>query len=220
MIDPRGQRHEILARDELRAGMGITKVKNELHACGLRSITDLEEFLTSYIRTANPTKQIFDSNSTGWVQHLVFSPHRKFLASTMTIASLPPTMRDMSAWKLLVGSMTKEHLVSSVVVNSQLELAICAALADLVLKLAVLTNGFGFNIYGITSIGKSTTPYAASLDWGHGSANHGFPKTWLATTNALDFAAQANQHISLALDNQSLTKPQLVTESAYLLAKA
>ena len=99
--------------------------------------------------------------------------------------------------------------------NSRLILAVSAALSGPVLKLLEGESG-GYNLYGPSSIGKSTALHVGGSVWGGGGPN-GFKRPWRATINGIEGIAKTHCDTLLALDELNQAKPDSVAGIIYLI---
>jgi putative DNA primase/helicase len=100
--------------------------------------------------------------------------------------------------------------------SSRLTLAVCAAFAAPLLKLAGEESG-GINLFGSSSIGKTTALYAAASVFGDPSSPE-IIKSWRATSNGLEGAALRANDSLLILDEIGQVDPKEAGDTAYMLA--
>jgi putative DNA primase/helicase len=94
--------------------------------------------------------------------------------------------------------------------------AIATAFAPPLLKLAGGESG-GFNLRGLSSIGKTTLLCAAASVWGRAD-EHGIIRTWRGTANGLESTAALFSDTLLPLDELGVASPQEVGNIVYSLA--
>ena len=110
----------------------------------------------------------------------------------------------------LVDDWTR-HVAAPAIGNSRLVLAISLAFVPPLLR-PLGKDGFGLNLYGPSSIGKTTALKAGVSVWGCSIGN------WRATANGLEGVCAAANDGLLALDELSQADPQALGEAAYMLA--
>jgi uncharacterized protein (DUF927 family) len=175
--------------------------------------------LAAYLNGVTCEQRVTLVERTGWHEigtRLVFVlPDRSIGAgSTETVilsssGATPYEARDsLAAWQAGVGQLACGH--------SRLVLAVSAAFAGMLLRPAKLEGG-GFNFYGASSTGKSTTVEAAASVFGRGSSP-GFVRSWRATANGLEAAAAVHTDTLLVLDELGVVEAREAGAAAYQLA--
>ena len=99
--------------------------------------------------------------------------------------------------------------------NSRLILAVSACFAGPLLRLLEAESG-GFHFVGLTSTGKTTALIVAGSVLG-GGGERGFIKSWMRTSNALEWTAESHNDLALMLDELNLIDPQKAIEAVYML---
>jgi uncharacterized protein (DUF927 family) len=94
--------------------------------------------------------------------------------------------------------------------------AVAAAFAPPLLKLAGGESG-GFNLRGLSSIGKTTLLCAAASVWGRAD-EHGIIRTWRGTANGVESTATLFSDTLLPLDELGVASAQEVGSIVYSLA--
>jgi putative DNA primase/helicase len=115
----------------------------------------------------------------------------------------------LDGWRDSVGTWARG--------NSRLMMALCAALAAPLLKVAGQESG-GFNWTGQSSTGKTTALVAAGSVWGKGSSSGGYLRNWRATSNGLEGLAALHSDAALCLDEIGQAPGRTIMEAAYMLA--
>lgn len=96
-------------------------------------------------------------------------------------------------------------------------LGILVGLSSPLLKPLGLATGYGFNLHGPSSTGKTIALQAAAGVWGRPDAQ-GCLKSFNTTVNAIEGLAEGHSHIGLALDEMKKADPRVIRESIYMLA--
>jgi uncharacterized protein (DUF927 family) len=115
---------------------------------------------------------------------------------------------SLEDWQKGIGRLVRGH--------PRLTLAVSTAFAGMLLKPANLEGG-GLNLYGASSIGKSTAAEAAASVHGRGGSP-GFVRSWRATANALEGAAALHNDTLLVLDELGVVEAREAAAAAYQLA--
>jgi uncharacterized protein (DUF927 family)/5S rRNA maturation endonuclease (ribonuclease M5) len=113
----------------------------------------------------------------------------------------------LADWQNSVGSLVADH--------SRGEFAVSVAFAGPVLGL-LGQQGVGFNLYGQSSCGKTTTVEAAASVWGKG-ASPGFVLSWRSTANALEAAAAIHTDTLFVLDELGVVEAKEAAMAVYQL---
>ena len=113
----------------------------------------------------------------------------------------------LADWQQGVGSLVAGH--------SRPVFAVSAALAGPLLGLLGLEGG-GFNFYGQSSRGKTTTVKAAASVWGKGDSP-GYVRPWRSTANALEAAAALHADTILILDELGAVEAKEAAMAIYSL---
>jgi hypothetical protein len=111
-------------------------------------------------------------------------------------------------WQGGIGALASGHALPL--------LAISAALAGPLLHLAKQEGG-GLNIFGGSSLGKTTIVQAAASVWGRGSSP-GYLRTWRATANGLEGAAASASDTVLILDELGQVEARDAAAAIYSIA--
>jgi putative DNA primase/helicase len=115
------------------------------------------------------------------------------------------TLKD---WQGSVGKLVAVHVRPIFCVSD--------AFAAPLVKISDADSG-GFNMKGLSSIGKTTLLRAAASVWGRGD-EHGMLRTWRATGNGLEGTAAFFSDTLLPLDELGVASPQEVGNIVYSLA--
>lgn len=99
--------------------------------------------------------------------------------------------------------------------NSRAIMAICVAFAAVLLR-PLGEESAMFNIFGLSSRGKTTLLSLACSVWGGG--DKGFMRSWRSTSNGLEGMAALHNDILLALDELGQISPDDLAQVIYMLA--
>lgn len=132
-------------------------------------------------------------------ERVLFDTQEKSDDSTAASGNLAEWQRQVAA--LAVG-------------NSRIIFSISAAFAAPLLGLCEL-NGFGFNLYGVTSKGKTTCANVAASVWGKPS---GYVYKWRSTANAMEARAVVRNDMLMVLDEIGTGDEKEAGALAYALA--
>jgi uncharacterized protein (DUF927 family) len=110
----------------------------------------------------------------------------------------------------------RTEIASRCVGNSRLVSAVSAGFAAPLLPIAEEESG-ALHYKGPSRTGKTTVLITAGSVWG-GGGNHGFTRTWRATSNGLEGIAEPHNDALLCLDEMSQVEPREAGEIAYMLA--
>lgn len=113
----------------------------------------------------------------------------------------------LADWHNGVGSLVAGH--------SRPVFAVSAALAGPLLGLLGMEGG-GFNLYGQSSRGKTTTVKAAASVWGKGDSP-GFVRPWRSTANALEATAATHTDTFLPLEELGVADAKDLAAGIYQL---
>jgi len=114
---------------------------------------------------------------------------------------------SLADWQAGVGSLVDGH--------SRAVFAISVAFAGPILGLLGV-QGAGFNLYGRSSCGKTTTGEAAASVWGKGES-HGFVRSWRSTANALEATAAIHTDTLFVLDELGVVEAKEAAQAVYQL---
>ncbi len=175
--------------------------------------------LAIYLGGANVKSRVTIVHRTGWHD---IGGHQVFVLPDETIgpkgservildasAVGPYEMRGtLKEWQDGVGALSSGHALAA--------LAISTALAGPLLHLASQEGG-GVNIFGGSSLGKTTIIQLAASVWGRG-ASPGYVRAWRATANGLEGAAASASDTVLILDELGVVDARDAASSLYGLA--
>jgi putative DNA primase/helicase len=161
-----------------------------------------------YIASQVPKDTMRAASVTGWHDGAFVLPHEVIGADDIWFQASGRTAPYASAgtfegWRELAG------LASG---NPLMMLAMSAALAGPLLG-PLNIDGGGLNLFGDTSVGKTTVLQSAISVWGGPE----FKRTWRATANGLEGAGALHTDTLLALDELGEIDPKSLYESAYAL---
>ena len=153
---------------------------------------------------------------TGWHDDVFVLPERIIgdIGSTRIIPDLPRNLKIKTR-----GSLEgwQRHVASPARGNSRLELAISLSLASPLLRYAPQITPIMVQIFGPSSIGKSTAGLVAGSVWGGAEDdNLGYGESWNGTLNAHMAKAQARSGTFYLVDE--MRTGENVTKMAYALS--
>jgi uncharacterized protein (DUF927 family) len=209
--DPDGNVHQWAMPMSLMAGSGES-YREELLRLGmtLSPHPKARGWLAEYLSTWRPEAKARCVERVGWHQSVFVLPDRTFGATegeSVLLQVSGPAAR-FSVEGTLDG--WQQEIARHAAGNSRLALAISAALAGPLLRLANEESG-GFHFWGASSIGKTTALHAARSVWGQE------PGSWRTTDNAAESTAAAACDTLLTLDEIGQATPQAVSDLAYML---
>jgi putative DNA primase/helicase len=212
-IDMDGRHHERAVPRQRFHEQGPV-LAQELAAEGLRVIPGKENILKTYLGYYDPSARWQSVALLGWLddpsgrlvyvhperiyegmenqnEKVIFQPER-YSPTAKTIR----TKGSLEEWQ--------RHVVELCKGNPILIFSICASFAGALLKSSGLDSG-GFNIYGDSSGGKTTTAQIAATVWGCGAdpglaPDMAYVRKWNATANAVEGLAAAHSDGLLILD--------------------
>jgi putative DNA primase/helicase len=202
---------------ELLAGDG-SEIRRNLLGMGAELAVGKRErnLFLSYLQDSRPARRAYCVNRIGWHQHRFILPNKVYSASghdvpiflqAQAAASSFGLSGNLEDWQINVGDFC--------VGNSRLVLAVCSALASVLLKWTGEDSG-GFNLVGPSSIGKSITLKIAASVWGNPGLN-GFIKRWRSTLNGLELLAASRCDSLLILDELGEMPPKEAAIASYML---
>lgn len=220
--DPEGhQRNCVLLYSELMEGNEAIKRMANL---GFRPTNGRKalEGLRNYCLEANPATTICTVPSHGWHNDEFIDNDSFDIAEQegQSVTILDPnvagghrynTAGTLEDWKASVGRLAAG--------NSRIVFTISAAFAAALLEPLRQPN-IGLHLHGISSIGKTTTLYAAGSVWGGGGGganNLGFVQSWRSTANGLELACALHNDSILCLDEISLVNEKDIGDIVYAL---
>ncbi|MDY0301124.1 MAG: DUF927 domain-containing protein [Trichlorobacter sp.] len=195
-----------------------TEIKEALFDKGIKYISPnptLQQELMNYLQFARPHngKRLRTVTQTGW------QGEGLFIFPGGTIGRIQEEeiayQGDASPVTSHAGTFAewRENVSKYCTGNSRLTLAVSLAFTGPLLYLLRLEN-FGLNLFGNTSIGKSTALLVACSVWG----GRDFMQTWRATDNGLEGIASQYSDLFLALDEMGEIEPKTAGNVAYMLA--
>lgn len=188
---------------------------------GLHIVTSKDrDHLIHYLNSVEIEERVTEVPHTGW--HSI-GADLVFALPDQTIGEIHETIiirgtdqspfercGTLDQWKKGIGSLTAGHSRPIFYVSA-------AMAAPLLGPLGI--EGGGFNLFGKSSIGKTSAECAAASVWGKGtSTSGGFIRTWRATANALEAVAAIHTDTMLGLDELSVVEAKEAAASVYSLA--
>jgi putative DNA primase/helicase len=173
--------------------------------------------LVTYLNDADVEGRVTEVPTTGWHDvgtERIFALPNQSIGSVEAIivqaANNAPfkSRGTLVDWKDGVGSLVAGH--------TRPVFAVSTALAGPLLGL-LGSEGGGFNLYGQSSRGKTTTVQAAASVWGKGDSP-GFVCPWRSTANALEATAAMHTDTLLPLDELGTMDAKEAAVAAYSLA--
>jgi putative DNA primase/helicase len=187
--------------------------------CGLRIGTGkFRPYLIGYLNDAVVEDRVTVVTRTGWhdigaakVFALPDETIGLVVGETVILQGASQTAFEsegtLADWQDGVGSLVAGHSLG--------EFAVSVAFAGPVLGL-LGQQGVGFNLYGQSSCGKTTTVEAAASVWGKG-ASPGFVLSWRSTANALEAAAAIHTDTLFVLDELGVVEAKEAATAVYQL---
>lgn len=207
IVSPAGRRKKWAMPMSMLAGDG-----NEARAVLLSEglLFDLSDKggVLRYIAGQVPKDSMRAANVTGWHEDAFVLPHEVIGADDVWFQASGRTAPYASAG----SSEGWRDLAALAVGNPLMMLSISAALAGPLLA-PLNIDGGGLNLFGDTSVGKTTALQAGVSVWGGPS----FKRTWRATANGLEGAGALHTDTLLALDELGEIDPKGLYEAAYAL---
>jgi len=195
---------------ELLAGDG-SEYRRILLSRGMRLSNSIKarQLLSLFIQQMGElaTQKAISVNCIGWHHHayvhprLTFYPNEHSNNSRMVLQTMHPIegfiqQGSSDSWRQHVGRYCLD--------NPLLIVGVCAALAAPLLHLCGV-DGFGLDLYGASSTGKTAALYPALSVWGEPNQ---LRHSWRATANGLEGTALAHNDALLALDEMGEVDPQ------------
>lgn len=200
---------------QLLAGDG-TRYREVLLDMGLSIApgSKARQLLTTYIQVSKPKSRVRCVTQTGWHKNSFVLPDATIgtaFEEKTILQTGHPTLPNYST----SGSLQdwQENVSNFCVGNSRLILSLCTAFAPPLLHLIGIENG-GLHLRGSSSIGKTTSLRVAASVWG----GEDYIQRWRATDNGLEAVAAGHNDTLLCLDEISQSDPNMVGETAYMLA--
>ena len=216
--DDDGRVHTDTISDEDLHG-DVSALCTRLADCGLHIATgQTRPHLIRYLNDAVVEDRVTVVTRTGWhdiggakVFALPDETIGSVVGETVILQGAPATPFEskgtLADWQDGVGSLVAGH--------SRGEFAVSVAFAGPVLGL-LGQQGVGFNLYGQSSCGKTTTVEAAASVWGKG-ASPGFVRSWRSTANALEAAAAIHTDTLFVLDELGVVEAKEAATAVYQL---
>jgi len=175
--------------------------------------------LADYLAGASVGRRITTVSRTGWHRigtHDVFVLPQETIgprgAESVILDGAPAgpyeTRGLLADWQRSVAEPAGEHALGV--------LALSASVAGSLLHLAGQEGG-GINLWGPSSLGKSTLLKIAASVWGRGGSP-GFVRAWRATSNGLEGAAASSSDTLLVLDELGVVEAREAATAIYGLA--
>ena len=216
--DGDGRVHTDTISDENLHG-DVSALCIRLANCGLHIATgQTRPHLIRYLNDAEVEDRVTLVTRTGWHdigEAKVFALPNETIGSVVgepvILQGAPATPFEskgtLADWQDGVGSLVAGH--------SRAEFAVSVAFAGPVLGL-LGRQGVGFNLYGQSSCGKTTSVEAAASVWGKG-ASPGFVRSWRSTANALEAAAAIHTDTVFVLDELGVVEAKEAAAAVYQL---
>jgi hypothetical protein len=216
--DDDGREHQYALPMELMAGDGVV-YRERLLSMGLHIGPDARarSRLHEYIQTTTPATCLTSVSRLGWhgrgfvMPDLVYGEAGAESIIYQPIRTAQHSLREsgsLAEWQERIGKLCAG--------NTRLVFAVSCSFGAPLLYLTDAESG-GFHFRGDSSIGKSTSGWAAGSVWGGGGIR-GYLTAWRATINGLENVAAAHSDALLVLDEIGQAEPKAVAQAAYLLA--
>ncbi|MBF0583717.1 MAG: DUF927 domain-containing protein [Magnetococcales bacterium] len=196
---------------ELLAGLG-NELRGELLAQGLELDPHNRNHLAAYLQTANIHKHMENALTVGWHGGAFVLPGEVIGGNdSVHFQSQTASSREYARAGSLEG--WRSEVSAYCVGNQLLAFALSVAFAGPLLA-KVHRDGGGFNLFGDSSIGKSTALKLAASVWG----GREYLRTWRATANGLEGAGTLFNDGLLCLDELGESDPREAGAVVYALA--
>jgi putative DNA primase/helicase len=207
IVSPARQRKKWAMPMSMLAGDG-NEARGVLLSEGLYFDLNDRSGVLRYIAGQCPKKTMRAAAVTGWHDDAFVLPHEVIGADDVWFQASGRTAPYASA-----GSFEGwRELAALAIGNPLMMLAISSAFAGPLLA-PLNIDGGGLNLFGDTSVGKTTALQAGVSVWG-GPA---FKRTWRATANGLEGAGALHTDTLLALDELGEIDPKGLYEAAYAM---
>jgi len=197
---------------ELLKGAG-DELRGELLSMGVElGLGRGRQQLADYLQREHPKRQIQCATQVGWFNGSFVLPDSVIgpCASSVIFQSGERGHDEHTRAGTLEG--WKAEIAAKATGNPLLMLGLSASFAGPMLDRCNAEGG-GFHLFGDSSTGKSTVAIAACSTWGGSN----FMRSWRATANGLEGAANMFNDCLLALDEISECDPRQVGEIVYMI---
>lgn len=196
---------------ELLKGSG-EELRGALLNMGVQIDPKSKNDLSKYLQSLTPRRRIYCALSTGWYQENFVLPDCIIgpKASNVIFQTGECNYDEYTIKGTLDG--WREEVSKKAIGNPLLILGISAAFAGPLLSKCNAEGG-GFHFVGDSSTGKTTIIDAACSVWG----GKNFKRSWRATANGIEGAAQLFNDCLLALDEISECEPREIGKIVYCL---
>jgi putative DNA primase/helicase len=174
-------------------------------------------YFRDYLMSAKPEKVVRNTSRIGWHGESYVLPNENVGEAGGEETILQSNSND---YRLTVKGTLKdwqENVGRHCEANSRLLFAASVGFAGPLLR-PLGQEGGGFHLRSNSSKGKSTSTIVAGSVYGGGDPKHGYGRTWLNTTNALEATAEMHNDGLLVLDEIALCDAREVGNTAYMLS--
>ncbi|MBF0427110.1 MAG: DUF927 domain-containing protein [Magnetococcales bacterium] len=191
-------------------------LREALLGLGVEIDPDGRALLARYLQTGRPDHHLRCVTQAGWVEETLYVTPTRVYAPTSAQARGVIFQGESPAQseRAVCGSLTtwQEGVAALAVNNPLLMLGLAAAFAGPLLRRCHAESG-GLHFFGGSSTGKTTILEVACSVWGGTS----WRRSWRATTNGLEGAAQLCNDGLMVLDEIGECAPQEVGAIVYML---
>lgn len=207
-----GQWREWAMPMELLAGDGVP-LRAELLAMGVRLDPDMaKHHLPKYLQWREPKRRMHCALQVGWCGDSFVLPDKVIGPRAMDVVFQSGERGHHEHTQAGTLGGWREHIAAKAVGNPLLMLALSASFAGPLLARCNGESG-GIHFFGDSGTGKSTLADAAAATWG--GAN--FRRSWKATANGVEGAAQMFNDCLFILDEISECEPKHIGDIVYSL---
>jgi|GEM_PF-861263 len=186
---------------------------------GISDSVKAQSYLPAYIQAFPAERETRCTEKLGWHGDCFLLPDKTLSPEGHNAAPLVFQNRSSEAPPFAsAGTLEqwREQVAAKATGNSRLLLALCAAFAAPLVKLAgIERGGYAFHLRGSSSTGKTTALQVAASVWGKPSA---FCVQWRSTANALEGLAESRNDSLLPLDELSQADPKELKHLPYMYA--
>lgn len=178
------------------------------------NLKGLQDKIISFLNDRRTSSQQFTKvNKVGWHRDSFVLPNKTIgdqsliFSSQLSEFSLYGESGTLQEWQKHVSRLAQK--------NPILLFSISTAFTGALQKMAGLSGGGGFHLYGPSSVGKSTSLFTLSSVFG----NHtNYVMSWKATGNGIEARAEQYNDSVMPMDEISQGKPKDIEEALYMLA--
>lgn len=193
------------------------KVVNDLSSHGLYIRHEMDKFLLGYLLENRPITRGLVTDKIGWHDDIYILPDEQFGSLQKNHALIHLKKEKLTQIEYLESRGTfedwMEHIGKYIKNNPALIFATGASFAPVLMNDLNIESG-GFNFYGNSSVGKTSTIMVANSIW----AAPKWKNTWRSTDNALEGLCCSHNDAFMALDELSQATSDVVGNSVYMIS--